>query len=35
MGIDDPIARLNAAPGLSDADRDAVRGGNAVRLLNL
>jgi predicted TIM-barrel fold metal-dependent hydrolase len=35
MGIDDPIARLNAAPGLSEADRAAVRGGNAARLLNL
>ncbi len=35
MGIDDPIARLSAAPGLSDADREAVRGGNAARLLNL
>jgi aminocarboxymuconate-semialdehyde decarboxylase len=35
MGVDDPIARLNAAPGLSAANRDAVRGGNAARLLNL
>jgi aminocarboxymuconate-semialdehyde decarboxylase len=35
MGIDDPIARLDAIGSLSDAERLAVRGGNAAILLGL
>jgi aminocarboxymuconate-semialdehyde decarboxylase len=35
MGFEDPVARLNAVSGLSEADRQAIRGGNAARLLNL
>jgi aminocarboxymuconate-semialdehyde decarboxylase len=35
MGVEDPLARLNMAAGLSDADRTAIRGDNAARLLNL
>jgi aminocarboxymuconate-semialdehyde decarboxylase len=35
MGVDDPIARLNAAAGLSREDRAAIRGLNAARLLGL
>lgn len=34
MGVSDPVQRL-AAAGLSAADREAVAGGNAVRLLSL
>lgn len=32
MGVEDPVARLDAA-GLSPADRAAVAGGNALDLL--
>lgn len=35
MGVEDPLQRLDDAAGLSDADRAAVRGQNASRLLNL
>jgi aminocarboxymuconate-semialdehyde decarboxylase len=35
MGVDDPLARLNAVEGLSEAERRAIRGGNAARLLKL
>lgn len=35
MGVDDPLATLAATDGLSDADRDAIRGGNAARLLGI
>jgi aminocarboxymuconate-semialdehyde decarboxylase len=35
MGDYEPLARLQAAQGLSNAERDAVRGGNAARLLRL
>ena len=35
MGVDDPIARLEAIALLSDGDRIAIRGGNAARLLGL
>lgn len=33
MGIDDPLARLDAVTSLSDAERAAIRGENAARLL--
>jgi aminocarboxymuconate-semialdehyde decarboxylase len=35
MGIDDPIARLDAVASLTDGERVAIRGGNAARLLAL
>lgn len=35
MAEDDPIGLLARTPGLSDADRDAIAGGNAARLLKL
>lgn len=35
MGIDNPLERLAAVPGLSDADRDAIAGGNAAGLLGI
>ena len=35
MGMEDPIGHLNAVAGLSDADRQMIRGGNASRLLGL
>jgi aminocarboxymuconate-semialdehyde decarboxylase len=35
MGEDHPLEKLGKAPGLSDAERRAVRGGNAMRLLGL
>jgi aminocarboxymuconate-semialdehyde decarboxylase len=34
MGVEDPVDRLSAA-GLSATDEEAIRGGNAVRLLGL
>jgi aminocarboxymuconate-semialdehyde decarboxylase len=33
MGVTDPLARLAAAGGLAEADRAAIRGGNAISLL--
>lgn len=33
MGVGDPLARLDAAAGLSEADRAAIRGRNACELL--
>jgi predicted TIM-barrel fold metal-dependent hydrolase len=35
MGVDDPLARLDAATGLSEDDRAAIRGQNACELLGL
>lgn len=35
MGVDDPLGPLGAVEGLSEADRQAIRGGNAARLLKL
>jgi aminocarboxymuconate-semialdehyde decarboxylase len=35
MGEDDPLGLLGRTPGLSDADRAAIAGGNAARLLKL
>lgn len=35
MGIEDPIGLLNAVAGLSDDDRQMIRGGSASRLLGL
>jgi aminocarboxymuconate-semialdehyde decarboxylase len=35
MGVDDPRARLDAVGGLSAAERQAILGGNAARLLKL
>jgi predicted TIM-barrel fold metal-dependent hydrolase len=35
MGVDDPLARLDAAAGLSEDDRAAIRGRNACELLGL
>ncbi len=35
MGVTDPLATLAAVEGLSEAERDAIRGGNAARLLGL
>ncbi|HYK66028.1 MAG TPA: amidohydrolase family protein [Patescibacteria group bacterium] len=35
MGVEDPLERLDAAAGLSEVDRTAIRGANASRLLNL
>ncbi len=35
MGVDDPLARLDAITSLSREDSAAVRGANAVRLLNI
>jgi predicted TIM-barrel fold metal-dependent hydrolase len=35
MGVDDPLARLDAATGLSEGDRAAIRGQNACELLGL
>ncbi|HTR63379.1 MAG TPA: amidohydrolase family protein, partial [Candidatus Binataceae bacterium] len=33
MGVDDPIKRLDGIASLSDAERAAIRGGNAAKLL--
>lgn len=35
MGVEDPLERLAAVPGLSAADLAAIRGANAARLLRL
>ena len=35
MGVDDPIARLDMVTPLSGADRDAICGGNAAKLLGI
>ncbi len=35
MGVDDPLGPLAAVAGLSDAERQAIRGGNAARLLKI
>lgn len=35
MGVDDPIARLDAVAGLSESEREAIAGGNAAGLINL
>src|SRR5581483_2341249 len=35
MGVDDPIARLGDVAGLTDGDRSAILGGNAVELFDL
>jgi aminocarboxymuconate-semialdehyde decarboxylase len=35
MGCEDPVAHVRAAPGLSDAERRAILGANAARLLGL
>jgi len=35
MGVDDPIARLDMVVPLSGADRAAIRGGNAAKLLGI
>jgi aminocarboxymuconate-semialdehyde decarboxylase len=35
MGEDDPVGLVRRVPGLSDADRAAICGGNAARLLKL
>ena len=35
MGVTDPLARLAAVPGLSPADRAAITGGTAARLLRI
>jgi predicted TIM-barrel fold metal-dependent hydrolase len=35
MGVDDPVARLDAVPGLSPADRDAIAGRTAAGLFGL
>ena len=33
MGVEDPLDRLDAVPGLEAQDRAAIRGGNAAALL--
>jgi aminocarboxymuconate-semialdehyde decarboxylase len=35
MGVENPLERLDAATGLSPTEREAIRGENAARLLNL
>lgn len=35
MGEEDPVGLIGAVPGLSDADRSALRGGNAARLFGI
>jgi aminocarboxymuconate-semialdehyde decarboxylase len=35
MGVTDPLLRLDAVPGLSDAERAAIAGGTAARLLGV
>ncbi len=35
MGTKEPLAFLDSVPGLSETDREAIRGGNAARLLGI
>jgi aminocarboxymuconate-semialdehyde decarboxylase len=35
MGVDDPLSRLDAIASLADADRAAIRGANAAKLLGI
>ena len=35
MGLDDPLATVNRIPGLSDKDKAAISGANALKLLHL
>jgi aminocarboxymuconate-semialdehyde decarboxylase len=35
MGLDDPLATVNRIPGLSDKDKEAISGANALKLLRL
>jgi aminocarboxymuconate-semialdehyde decarboxylase len=35
MGQENPVDLIEAVPGLSDADRDRIKGGNAIDLLHL
>jgi aminocarboxymuconate-semialdehyde decarboxylase len=35
MGQENPVDLVEAVPGLSDADRDRIKGGNAIELLHL
>jgi aminocarboxymuconate-semialdehyde decarboxylase len=35
MGVDDPLERVAAVPGISDAERAAICGGNAAALLGI
>jgi aminocarboxymuconate-semialdehyde decarboxylase len=35
MGETDPIGMIEATPGLADAERRAILGGNAARMLNI
>src|SRR3989441_3866426 len=35
MGLDDPLATVNRIAGLSEADKQAISGGNALKLLHL
>ena len=35
MGLDDPVATVNRIPGVSESDKNLIRGGNAARLLHL
>jgi hypothetical protein len=35
MGETDPVGFIEGAPGLDDAERKAILGNNAARLLNL
>ena len=35
MGESEPLALVDAVPGLSDADRAAIKGGNAAALLEI
>jgi hypothetical protein len=35
MGQENPVDLIEAVPGLSDADRELIKGGNAIDLLRL
>jgi aminocarboxymuconate-semialdehyde decarboxylase len=35
MGQENPVDLIEAVPGLSAADRDRIKGGNAIELLHL
>jgi aminocarboxymuconate-semialdehyde decarboxylase len=35
MGVDDPLATVNRIPGVSEADKALIAGGNALKLLRL